>query len=670
VTPLPLGVSDGSCLFATDDSTLFVLGDANNGLWRYSITQNNWDEMASMPGQVSSWASGAYDNDGHFYVLTDYIGKLRRYSVAGNSWDSLAPLNHGTPSGSALCCDPGGNRLFALWAEGAPGAYCYDIAENTWTGIQPYPSTLSLPALSQSGGNPFGQNGVTFAKYVPEPELDVAADSIIIPEGEERYDSAVVPTGQVINASQVPVWCQATFKVGSQTRQSPALYLAPSATDQVVFDSMLLPPGKVTATFYVTCNGDANHSNDTCRKTVLVEAPWEPRQAPAFAKGRLDGDTGVAVYAAGSDMPSVLKYQVAQDSWLQLPNAPFIVGTADLSHYNGILYALGAVETDRPGDGRPGPAGKGSTVLTTTPAIFRMTGDTAWTLVTDSLPDVPDLAAAWIVATADGIYLVPGQTQEFYRYDTLNGWQAVSSVPRPVQAPLALDWDRDDAMFLLNHVATDTTEFYEYSLSGDSWSTRPRLPVGADSAVALAAEPAGDWVLALVLGDSIHAWLYGYNRSQDMWVQKQAPTWNVATGEALTYSGTQAYALTGVPTTQPSWFWCYDPGFAAYWGRGIEGVAGKPLPVLRWQLTCAPNPLSARAVIRWQVPRLSNVSLKVYNAAGQMVSVLAQGAVKPGSYATTWSGCDQKGRRLAAGVYVCTLDGPGARITRKVVLTE
>jgi hypothetical protein len=44
--------------------------------------------------------------------------------------------------------------------------------------------------------------------------------------------------------------------------------------------------------------------------------------------------------------------------------------------------------------------------------------------------------------------------------------------------------------------------------------------------------------------------------------------------------------------------------------------------------------------------------------------------VKPGSYTTAWNGCDQKGRRLAAGVYVCTLDGAGTRTTRGMVLTE
>jgi len=628
--------------------------------------------MAPIAWSASTWASGTYDGDGHFYLLTDDIGKLRRYFVVGDSWDSLTPLNGGgMPSGTALCCDPARNVLYALWAASSPNAYCHDISGNTWTAVESFPSALPFPALAQCGDNPYGQDGPTFAKYVPEPEVNVAATAILAPGDTERYDSAVVPTGVVQNLSDVPVWCSVTFHVtGCSLLTHDPVYLEAEETDTVAFASTYLPAGHITATLHATCTGDANPSNDTCFKQVQVEAPWEPRRAPTFAQGRLDADTGTAVYAADRSTGNVAKYQVAQDSWLELPHAPFTGGTADLSYHNGVLYALGLVEADRPGDGRPGLIGRGSTVLTATPAIFRMTvGDTAWTLLTDSLPDMPNLAVAWIVATADGIYLVPGQTQDFYRYDTLNHWQLMSSVPRPAQGPLAMDWDRDDAVFLLNHVATDTTELYEYSVTGDSWVTRPKLPVGADSAVALAAEPMGDWVLALVPGDSANAWLYGYDRSQDTWVQKLSPTWNVAGGTALTFAGQQVYALPGLPAT-PSNFWCYDPGFAAYWGRGLEGVTAKPLPLLRWQLACSPNPLRARAAIRWQVPRLSEVSLKVYNAAGQMVRVLAQGMVKPGSYTTVWNGCDQKGRRLAAGVYVCTLTGPGARMTRKVVLTE
>jgi hypothetical protein len=70
-----------------------------------------------------------------------------------------------------------------------------------------------------------------------------------------------------------------------------------------------------------------------------------------------------------------------------------------------------------------------------------------------------------------------------------------------------------------------------------------------------------------------------------------------------------------------------------------------------------PNPATNRVKIRWQVPVEANVSLRVYNTAGQLVKVLAQGEVKPGRYTTTWAGTDQKGRRLAAGIYFCALDG-------------
>jgi len=83
-----------------------------------------------------------------------------------------------------------------------------------------------------------------------------------------------------------------------------------------------------------------------------------------------------------------------------------------------------------------------------------------------------------------------------------------------------------------------------------------------------------------------------------------------------------------------------------------------------------PNPAASRVKIRWQVPVEADVSLRVYNAAGQLVKVLADGRTKPGAYTSTWNGADARGRRLANGVYFCTLDNGEKRISRKVVLTE
>ena len=671
VSPLPFTVGNGSCLFATDDTTLFVLSlGSTNNLRRYNITRHTWAQKTSMPGSVSAWASGAYDNAGHFYVLTDPTGKLRKYSVAGDSWVSLTPLNRTTPSGTALCCDPAKNVLYALWAGSSPNAYCYDITGNAWTAVEPFPSSLSQPALAQCGDNPYGQDSLTFAKYVPEPELDVAATAILVPGDTERYDSAVVPTGVVHNLSEAPVWYQATFNVGDMTQVQPSLYLEADQTDTVTFTSTYLPAGHVTATLYVTCTGDVNHGNDTCFKSVQVEAPWEPRTQSSYAQGRLDADTGASVYLGARSAPVVQKYVVSGNNWNGVKSPPFLGGCIDLAYYNGALYALGLVGSDGAPEGRRLGSEAGPD-LTTHPAIYRHAlSDTTWTRVTDSLPVSTLGTCPWIVATGSGVYLEPGYGRAFFRRDSSQGWTLRDSLPVSVTSPVAMDWDRNDAIFLLAAMSGTTSAFLRYSLSGDSWIELKPVPVQPQAGLSLAAEPNGNLVLALLPADTGHALLYGYNRSQDTWTLQPSPTWSIADGAAMTWAGAQAFALTGTITTQPSWFWCYDPGFAAYWGQGLEGVAGSPMPLFRWQLTCAPNPVSARAAIRWQVPRQSSVSLKVYNTAGQMVRVLRQGTVKPGSYTTTWNGCDQQGRRLAAGVYVCTLDGPGTRITKKVVLTQ
>ncbi len=89
-----------------------------------------------------------------------------------------------------------------------------------------------------------------------------------------------------------------------------------------------------------------------------------------------------------------------------------------------------------------------------------------------------------------------------------------------------------------------------------------------------------------------------------------------------------------------------------------------------WDVTISPNPVLDRAVIRWQVPVEVDVSLSVYNTAGQLVDVLAVGRTRPGTYTSVWSGTDAKGRRLANGVYFCTMTAEDQRFSRKVILTE
>jgi hypothetical protein len=100
-----------------------------------------------------------------------------------------------------------------------------------------------------------------------------------------------------------------------------------------------------------------------------------------------------------------------------------------------------------------------------------------------------------------------------------------------------------------------------------------------------------------------------------------------------------------------------------------DGPQGVSLGILALDKV-EPNPTTGRVRIHWQVPAEADVSLCVYNTAGQLVKVLADGKTKPGAYTSVWNGTDVRGRRLANGIYFYTLDNGAKRISRKVVLTE
>ena len=100
-----------------------------------------------------------------------------------------------------------------------------------------------------------------------------------------------------------------------------------------------------------------------------------------------------------------------------------------------------------------------------------------------------------------------------------------------------------------------------------------------------------------------------------------------------------------------------------------DGPQGASLGILALDKV-EPNPTTGRVRIHWQVSAEADVALCVYNTAGQLVKVLADGKTKPGAYTSIWNGTDVRGRRLANGIYFYTLDNGSKRISRKLVLTD
>jgi hypothetical protein len=82
-----------------------------------------------------------------------------------------------------------------------------------------------------------------------------------------------------------------------------------------------------------------------------------------------------------------------------------------------------------------------------------------------------------------------------------------------------------------------------------------------------------------------------------------------------------------------------------------------------------PNPTRAGATIRFDVPGAGgSVALRVYDAQGRCVRVLAEGRAEPGRRTVTWDARDARGTPVSAGLYFVRLSVADFTATRKLLV--
>ena len=89
----------------------------------------------------------------------------------------------------------------------------------------------------------------------------------------------------------------------------------------------------------------------------------------------------------------------------------------------------------------------------------------------------------------------------------------------------------------------------------------------------------------------------------------------------------------------------------------------------------SPNPFSENTTVNVSLPAASetyNLELAIYNAFGQKVKTLAEGAYKGGFYEFNWNGFSNSGSKVPAGVYVYKLmvitDHMQKELSKKVIV--
>jgi hypothetical protein len=83
-----------------------------------------------------------------------------------------------------------------------------------------------------------------------------------------------------------------------------------------------------------------------------------------------------------------------------------------------------------------------------------------------------------------------------------------------------------------------------------------------------------------------------------------------------------------------------------------------------------PNPFNPSTVVTYDLPKRAHLTLRVYNAAGQLVRTLANGMTPAGQGSITWDGKDGAGEPMSSGTYFCRMTANDYTATVKMILLK
>ncbi len=186
-----------------------------------------------------------------------------------------------------------------------------------------------------------------------------------------------------------------------------------------------------------------------------------------------------------------------------------------------------------------------------------------------------------------------------------------------------------------------------YELVDDLW--QPRYRDDELGVNALSADSEG--AIWLSLGDSIACY------DGDTMTK-----YNESTG----YSGGEVYAITGDDNGNV-WV-AAENGHFKY--KSSDTAVEKTVPETFRIHACYPNPFNPSTTICYSTESECDVTLNIYNSAGQKVRELESGRVSAGKHLVLWDGCDDRGVVVSAGVYFAEMRSAGLRSTAKLTLMK
>ncbi len=83
-----------------------------------------------------------------------------------------------------------------------------------------------------------------------------------------------------------------------------------------------------------------------------------------------------------------------------------------------------------------------------------------------------------------------------------------------------------------------------------------------------------------------------------------------------------------------------------------------------------PNPFNPSTIIKVAIPVTQHVSLKVFNIHGELVSTITDDVMEAGYHQYTWNGTNNRGGKVASGIYFYQIITNGFNQAKKMMLLK
>ena len=113
-----------------------------------------------------------------------------------------------------------------------------------------------------------------------------------------------------------------------------------------------------------------------------------------------------------------------------------------------------------------------------------------------------------------------------------------------------------------------------------------------------------------------------------------------------------------------------ESGYASLAPDGVTGGDAPKAPAASYLAQNFPNPFNPATRIEFGLAAPANVSLRVYDASGRLVRVLANGERDAGAYSFVWDGRNDSGKEAESGIYFYRLEAGSFAETKKMILVR